>query len=421
LVEDQTSTNGIWAREVSSADGPSESHEAFIQNTLDRLRPDGELFKSEVGEGHALPTCSVNYGSAGIAYALLRLACRRADPHLLSLADLWITKTLSLAENESSFYNEKLEITRENVSEVSMHHMINGVYFVRALVSQALGDSFSQQSAIEAFIASSRAESDNLDLTLGKSSVLHGCTLLLEAAPDSRFLNTAPLLDFGDEVMQSIWQRVNGFSPVAESTDLSYLGIAHGWAGVLYAAMRWCQIKAAVTGATFSELLPGNVEGRLKELAQCALPMGRGVVWTWNNQTVGDIAAGTNGFVPGWCNGSAGHIFLWTLAHKLFGQPNYLELAEKAAWGFCDQTMQFNQLCCGQGGGAYALLDLYRHTGDKNWASRARQFGHRVATTKEPPSEFETDINSLYKGEAGLMVLLDDLANPATARMPLFE
>ena len=98
-----------------------------------------------------------------------------------------------------------------------------------------------------------------------------------------------------------------------------------------------------------------------------------------------------------------------------------MELARKAAWGVREQTIHFNNLCCGAGGCAYALLNFYRHAGDKDWLTRARQLGHRAATTKEPMSENETDINSLYKGDVGLMVLLDDLANPATARMPLFE
>ncbi len=423
-VSDKNQTppaTGDWARGESTSNSLPESYEVFIQKTLQRLRPEGELFKSEIGEGHLLPTCSVNYGAAGIAYALLRLACNRDDPQLLSMADLWITKALSLANTESAFYNEKLELTKENVSEVSMHHMVNGVHLVRALVSHALADPYKEQGAIDSFVATSQSESENLDITLGRSSVLHGCTLLLETAHESRLLDHTPLLQLGDNVMQSIWDKVNGFGPVAESTELSYLGMAHGWAGLVYAALRWCQVKAEVTGANFSELVPGGVEKRLEELAQCALPIGRGVVWTWGNQTLGDVASGNNGFVPGWCNGSAGHVFLWTLAHKVWARPNHLDLARKAAWGLCDQTIHFNQLCCGAGGCAYALLDLYRHTEEKDWFARARQFGQRVATTKEPAAAFETDVNSLYKGDIGTMVLLDDLARPATARMPLFD
>lgn len=411
---------GVWVSKEALLNRPDEVSETFIQNVLQLLQPDGELFRSEIGEGHLLPTCSANYGTAGIAYGLLRLACDRDDPQLLALADLWITKTLSQSHKERAFYNDKLEITKENVSDVSMHHMVNGVYFVRALVSHALGDAHIEQAAIEGFIATSQAETDNLDITLGRSSVLHGCTLLAENAGNSRFLDLTPLLQFGDDVMQNIWEKINLFGPVAEATELSYLGMAHGWAGLLYATLRWCQSKSVRTGAKIPELLPDRLEHRLKELAQCGLAAGRGVIWPWQNQQAGE-SSGENGFMPGWCNGSAGHVYLWTLAHKLFGQPSYLDMARKAAWGVWEQPCSFNNLCCGATGCAYAQLNFYQHTGEKDWLARARQFGLRAATTEEPPSENETDINSLYKGKIGTMVLLNDLAHPATARMPLFE
>jgi lantibiotic modifying enzyme len=385
------------------------------------LQPAGRLFRSEIGEGHALPTASANYGAAGIAYALLRLACNRDDPQMLALADLWITKTQGYIADENAFYNNKLEITKEAVSGISMHHMAGGLHFVRASISRALADPVTNQRAIEAFIAASQGETENLDLTLGQSSVLNGCALLLENARDAQFLDLDPLIEFGDETMRSIWQRVDALGPVSESTEVSYLGMAHGWAGVLYAALRWCEIRAEVTAEEFSKILPSGLERRLNELAECAAPSGRGLLWAWQNQRAGDVSSGNNGYVPGWCNGNAGHVFLWTLAHKLFGQESYLDLARKAAWGVWEQSCHFHNVCCGAAGCAYAFLNLYRHTGEKDWLTRARQFGHRAVTTNEPPSENETDINSLYKGDVGLMLLLDDLANPETARMPLFE
>jgi serine/threonine-protein kinase len=41
---------------------------------------------------------------------------------------------------------------------------------------------------------------------------------------------------------------------------MAFLGIAHGWAGVLYATMRWCR--------SLREALPGSVEIRLRQLAE---------------------------------------------------------------------------------------------------------------------------------------------------------
>ena len=410
-----------WQSKTDGSDARPQLNESFIQTTLGRLLAEGELFHSEIGDGHLLPTCSANYGVAGIAYGLLRLACNRDAPQMLSLADVWITKALSESARDNAFYNVKLELTPENVSEVSVHHMRGGVHFVQALVSHALGDSLTEQLAIEAFIEASQAETDNLDLTLGQSSVLQGCALLLENARAGRFLNLEPLLQFGDRVMHRIWARVAEFGSVSKSHEMSYLGMAHGWAGLLYAALSWSRISAAVTGKEITEVMPKEVERRLSELAQAAHSVGRGMVWPWQNETAGDIGAGNNGIVPGWCNGSAGHVFLWTLAGQIFSRPEFSNLARKAAWGMLEQPIHFNNICCGAGGCAYALLDLYRFTDDQQWLTRARQLGHRAATTKEPPSEHVTDGNSLFKGDIGLMVLLDDLAHPATARMPLVQ
>jgi hypothetical protein len=37
------------------------------------------------------------------------------------------------------------------------------------------------------------------------------------------------------------------------------------------------------------------------------------------------------------------------------------------------------------------------------------------------PPEHPTDVDSLYKGDIGPMILLDELADPLRARMPLVE
>jgi serine/threonine-protein kinase len=414
-------TASVWFSKERSSLKPKTLHETFIQRVLSRLQPDGELFHAKIGEGHPLPVCSADYGTAGIAYGLLRLACNRDDPKLLSLSDLWISKTLDHAQEESAFYNEKLELTKETVSEISLHHMVNGVYFVRALVSHAFGDPVTEQAAIEAFVMASQVETDNLDITLGRSSVLHGCSLLVEKSRNSRNLDLTSLREFGDHVMDGIWKEVSEFAPLHKSQEMSFLGMAHGWAGVLFATLRWCRLRAELDKVEVSTLLHENVSHRLTELAQWGLPAGRGLVWSWQNELGGDFASGNNGFMPGWCNGNAGHVFLWTEAYKVFGEQRYLELARKAAWGVWEQPSSFNNLCCGATGSAYAMLNLYRVTEDKDWLMRARQYAHRVVTTEEPPSEHETDVNSLYKGEIGAMVLLDDLVDPKAARMPLFE
>jgi hypothetical protein len=106
------------------------------------------------------------------------------------------------------------------------------------------------------------------------------------------------------------------------SAGIAYanLGIAHGWAGLLYATLCWC----AATG----EPLPSALADRLDQLGECAEPVNRCLHWKW------DLASGHHNpasqSMPGWCNGSAGYVFLWTEAHEAIGEKQYLELAEGA-------------------------------------------------------------------------------------------
>lgn len=390
---------------------------AFVESVIERSQASGELFQSEVGGDNPLPTCTVNYGVAGIAYALYRVACRRDDPQLLALADLWAAKALACAGTEAAIYNPRIEASEETVGRVSLYHTASGVYCVRALVSAAMGDVLTHQTAVENFIVAAQAECENLDLTLGRSGVLLGCALLAENDPALIASADTPLSQFGDELMRGIWEKINSFAPVADCAEMDYLGMAHGWAGVLYAALRWCQIKAEANGAQLSDLLPGDVRARLDQLGRCAIPSGRGSVWPWQNARSGHDP----GFMPGWCNGSAGYVHLWTLSHTLFGARDYLDRAHHAAWSAWEQPDGLENLCCGLTGRAYSLLNLYQHTGDREWLYRARDLAHRAASTEHNPDGGDSEVNGLYKGEYGLCVLLSDLDQPDDATLPMFE
>ena len=121
----------------------------------------------------------------------------------------------------------------------------------------------------------------------------------------------------------------------------------------------------------------------------------------------------------GWCNGSAGFVHVWLLAHAVFGTREYAQLAMGAAWATCDGgENDGSDLCCGYAGRAYALLAIYRHTGQGDWLRRAlRLTRHAVAGLGGYPSE----LTSLYKSGLGAALLAIELERPELARMPLFE
>jgi serine/threonine-protein kinase len=79
-------------------------------------------------------------------------------------------------------------------------------------------------------------------------------------------------------------------------------------------------------------------------------------------------------------------------------------------------------------GQSYALLNLFRHTGDSIWLRRAREVAGLAAeaavTMRSRDNKgFELDLRpeSLYKGDVGLAVLEADLGHPEHAHMPMFE
>jgi serine/threonine-protein kinase len=355
----------------------------------------------------APPTGSVNYGAAGVAYLFYRTACLRGDPRLLATADLWVNRARQESTRPDAFYNPELEITEDTVGRVALYHTTSGVHCVQGLISQAMGDAASARAAAQQFVAAARQPCTNLDLTLGQSSLVIGCAALREALADSPGSDPTGLTELGQETVQRIWSQLDGYGTLNEGSELTWMGIAHGWAGILYATLRWCLASGTP--------LPPAFPDRLEQLAGCAEPAGRGLCWPRLSRR----GAGAREPWSGWCHGSAGYVFLWTLAYQATGAAEWLRLAQGAAWHAWEDTgPNGHSLCCGVAGRGYALLNMYRCTGDPAWLDRARELGQRAAAsvaTGEPMPY------SLYKGTVGVALLAADLEQPASACMPLFE
>jgi serine/threonine protein kinase len=365
------------------------------------------------------PSTSVNYGAAGIAYALYRISCASEDAELLALADAWSARAVRQIADEGAFYNKEIDITPETVGRTSLYHSPAGVYAVQALIAQVGGDVLLQKLATSAFVEVSSQDCDKLDVTLGRAGTLLACSFLLRAAQASFRPEMQPidrLRSLGGETSKQLWATIDGFAPIRESKELSNLGVAHGWAGLLYATLCWSAVS--------NDPLPLNLADRLAQLGDCAEPIGRGLRWPWDLVRDADQPGG---YMPGWCNGSAGYVFLWTLAYKMLRDSGYLTWAEGAAWNAWEVPSPIGNLCCGMAGQAYALLNLYRHTGEPVWLSRARDAARHAVTatndarTRPGYEQFALRPESLYKGELGIILLAADLDRPDHACMPLFE
>ena len=371
----------------------SEEAHALLASTLQSLARGGTTFRSSYTEA---PTASINYGCAGAAVGLLRVAETRGDAALLALAGVWCSRAAALIDTEGAYYNPERELDEKTLGHVTPYHTESGIHAAAAMIAAAMGNTPAQDRAVRAFLRASRRPCAELDLTLGRSGSLLAASMLLDLG------DLAGLHAFGTETMQSIWQELDARPRIAASPSHTYLGMAHGWCGYLYAALRWC--------AASGDALPPRLVERLHEFAALKLPKGRGVYWP--------VTVGSPSIMPGWCNGSAGPVFLFTLAHHLLGDPEWLRHAELAAWNNWDEPRNVATLCCGTSGRAYALLTLYKQTGATEWLSRARHLANHAASVAVATTQ---RTNSLWKGELGTAVLIADLASPENARMPFFE
>ena len=356
----------------------------------------------------AAPTASVAFGAAGIAYGLHRLASLRDDPSLLALADSWSWRAMAERRRARAFYDGD-ELTRGVFGRSAMYYGTSGLDVVQALVSNAMGDLITMNDAIRRLGALPRGAGATLDCILGVPGALLGVSLALEASASHASARLSPLLSAGERCAAMIANELAAHPPIRDDDEFVNVGIAHGWAGALFALLRWHQASGWS--------LPAAMRARLRELGEMGESTDRGLRWPWRDHRAdGGI---THGYMPGWCNGSAGFVFLWLVAHEVFHDAQSIELAEAAAWdAWEDPEEAAYDLCCGRAGRAYALLALYRATGEDAWRRRARSLADDALDLiggLHDPSP------ALYKGALGAVLVHAELDQPHLARMPLFE
>lgn len=351
------------------------------------------------------PLVSVNHGTAGIAYAFYRLATLEESARLLHAADLWSTTSLRMSGHTLAFRSRDNDF--EGTSDVTPFHQPSGVYLVRCLVSRALGDTAGASRALGSYLEETSAPFQSPDLTLGHGGVLLGNSILMDA------LNTGPVIQgraelsaHGNELYDALVEHLGELGTVTES-ESGYFGVAHGWAGYLYALLVWSLASGSA--------LPAGFKRRLDELCEVGFEVCGGLRWPRSPATGRD--GFLSGSMAGWCHGSAGYALLYTLAYRALGEERWLEIAARAAREAWANIGSHYTQCCGLVGRAYAQLALYRATGNELWHNRAVDLAGRLDQL-EAYDEYGW---GLYKGRSGVALLHRALHAPTEARMPFFE
>jgi serine/threonine-protein kinase len=377
------------------------SDTAVLPPALQRCAEPGPVLERALSRA---PTSSVVFGGAGTAYALLRAAMLQESAELLAAADLWISAA-GRHTGESAYCRPEWDISSEIVSPISLHHGRPGVELVRALVAHARWDVPALRAALAAFVeASSGEDRGKIDLTLGRSGTLLGVALLLETIPDDPLIDRAPLVALGRRVAESTWAALESLPEIGDPAGLAVLGAAHGWAGLLFAQLRFAEASHCRP--------PANLERRLKQLLGLAKPLGSG----WGlpravGRSLQDPLCGS------WCNGAAGVVPLCILAERVYREPSYLAAAEQFGHAAIESGNRLGSLCCGATGPGFAALGLFRATGKKDWRAAADRCVHQARGARFPQSMD----HSLYKGPLGAALLEMELQAPEDALLPLYD
>jgi serine/threonine-protein kinase len=376
-----------------------------LDRVLRETGPSGAWFADGVP---APPRASVHAGASGIAAGLLAVASARGDAGLLSAARHWSERALALSGRPDAYLSPADDITAATVGPGGLAHGPAGSALVHGLIAGATGDPEGVREATANFLAAAEAGGEEADLFVGSAGLLHGATLLLDAcggiegAPDP-----APLRGFGEALAERLGRLLTEEPPIGAGGRLTRLGMAHGWAGLLYALLGWARHQGR--GA------PDGAAERLRQLRAAALPTEAGLRWPI---LAGGDATRSEEHMPGWCNGGAGHALLWLLAAEMLG-AEHLAVAEAAAAeavAACRRgAVPF--LCCGTVGVGFACLALHGATGEARHLEAAAELAERAAARIRAP---ELPPQSLFRGAVGHAALIAGLDRPEEAALPVF-
>jgi serine/threonine-protein kinase len=354
------------------------------------------------------PTANVNFGAAGIACFFLRAGGLLQRPDLLATADLWIerAKREGRASSIDAYFDRSRGLDEDTVGRASLYHSAVGVHCLDALVAVAFDQQQRLAGSLDDLIESAQAPERRADLVTGFAGQLIACAMLLEAMTATGNLEARDRLrGLGDRRvadLERIWGATDRALP---GTSEPFLGIAHGWAGAVYAVLRYA--------SAMGQPPPEPVLRTLRALAATAHRSDGMASWP--------IGTMNDDLWSGWCHGTAGHALLWAEVQRTLPTNDFdaVGLAVGAAehiW--THRASVTGHLCCGAAGQAYAFLALHRMTGDGVYIDRARDRLDRavgfVGTHGMMPG-------SLYKGDLGVALLEIDLAEPYLAAMPMFE
>jgi serine/threonine-protein kinase len=151
------------------------------------------------------------------------------------------------------------------------------------------------------------------------------------------------------------------------------------------------------------------VREHLDALAAHGIPMATGLAWP----IFGSKPSATPW--PGWCHGSAGYVFVWSLAARSYSEGHYVDLAIRSGehcWSCL--TASDGSLCCGRAGRALAMFELECLVPGHGWRKRADAMGGQALRERTD----ERIPHSLFKGGVGPSLVAAEILYAQEATLP---
>jgi hypothetical protein len=350
-------------------------------DAADGLWPRDPADAQRLGEGRA---SSIYWGAAGVAWALGELATE--GYFAPGIVDRGLVEALAarlLDDPDDPDFGE------------------NGVWFGVAgalAVAERRWPEASRRDRLADLVRSSLV-SPALEPMMGHPGYMALAAQLHARTGEERW---AALWSAGAERLLDKWRHDDALGAWLWTQRLSkhetrYLGAAHGLVGNLHVLRRG--------GALLPAGRRDEVERRAVETLSTLAVVEDGRA-NWPSEAGGLLIA--NGRIRvQWCHGAAGVLTaMWDAAlnDDAWGE---LLLAAGRLVSEAGPIRDAPGLCHGTAGNAYALLALWRRTGDEQWLERARAFAqHAAAQVEERAARLGHGWHSLFTGDEGVALCI---------------
>lgn len=354
------------------------------------------------GDGAGAVETPMYHGAAGVVWALHYLqACGAARLARDYLADCVADRDRLLARNRDWLAGQGLE--RERASWLMGDTPIELMAFCRAPDER-------RAQALHALIAGN-IDHPARELMWGAPGTLLAALFLHERSAEARWA------ELFRATAEALWQRLEWsadygcayWTQELYGSRSTYLDAVHGFVAAALPLIRGRHLLGAGRWEEWERCIANTVR-RTADLEDGQA--------NWRPQLFGTQREADKKLLQ-FCHGAPGFV-ICLAGFPGAGLDDLLLAAGDTVWAAGPLAKGAN-LCHGTGGNGYALLALYRRSGDPVWLERARAFAmHGIAQVERDAARYGQGRYSLWTGDPGFAVYLWDCIR-AQAAFPTLD